>query len=141
MGDRIAVMSKGVLQQIGSPEELYRNPANTFVAKFIGSPSMNVLPAAAVGVRADGSLAGFRPEHVELGNRHADRATYDAVVEVVEFLGDEQLAHMRLGDQALVAKLPVEQRVVAGSTHTFSVPLERVFLFDETSGRATGTAG
>src|SRR5438105_12460569 len=68
MGDRIAVMSKGVLQQIGTPEELYTRPANTFVAKFIGSPSMNLLPSAGLGLGGAGQLAGFRPEHVQLGN-------------------------------------------------------------------------
>src|SRR5881398_208229 len=68
MGDQIAVMKLGVLQQIGTPEELYTAPANTFVAKFIGSPSMNLLPSAALGLGGTGQLAGFRPEHVELGN-------------------------------------------------------------------------
>src|SRR5438309_2614715 len=50
MGDRIAVMSNGVLQQIGTPEELYTRPANTFVATFIGSPAMNLVPSATLGV-------------------------------------------------------------------------------------------
>jgi len=140
MGDRIAVMSKGVLQQIGSPQDLYRSPANTFVARFIGSPSMNVLPAGAIGLRGDGQLAGFRPEHVELGNGQPNRATYEALVEVVEYLGDEQLAHVRLGDTPLVVKLPVEQQLEMGATRTFSVPLERVLMFDEATGRATGSA-
>ena len=67
MGDRIAVMRKGVLQQIGTPEELYMRPANTFVASFIGSPAMNLVPAGAIWDRSDWMLAGFRPEHIELG--------------------------------------------------------------------------
>ncbi|MGH3000859.1 MAG: ABC transporter ATP-binding protein, partial [Gaiellaceae bacterium] len=62
MGDRIAVMSKGVLQQIGTPEELYTRPANTFVAKFIGSPAMNLLPSGVLGIGGAGQLVGFRPE-------------------------------------------------------------------------------
>ena len=140
MGDRIAVMSKGVLQQIGRPEQLYTNPANTFVARFIGSPSMNVLPAGAIGLHDDGKLAGFRPEHVEVGNGQPNRATYEAIVEVVEYLGDEQLAHVRLGDTPLVVKLPADQRLETGSTSTFSIPLERVLMFDEETGRATGRA-
>ena len=72
MGDRIAVMKKGSLQQIGTPEELYTRPANVFVATFIGSPSMNVLPAPAIGVGGDEHLAGFRPEHVRLGAGEPD---------------------------------------------------------------------
>ncbi|HZT16430.1 MAG TPA: ATP-binding cassette domain-containing protein [Gaiellaceae bacterium] len=140
MGDRIAVMSKGVLQQIGTPEELYTKPANTFVATFIGSPSMNLLPSGAIGVGGLHQLVGFRPEHVQLGNGRPNAASYDALVEVVEYLGDEQLAHLRLGDAAVIAKLPVEPRLQAGSTATFSVPLQRVLLFDAESGRADGAA-
>ena len=140
MGDRIAVMSHGVLQQIGTPEELYRQPANTFVARFIGSPAMNLVPSDLLGVGRAGTLAGFRPEHVELANGSTGGASYDAVVEVVEYLGDEQLAHLRLGDNALVAKLPVDARLEMGSTRTFSVPLERLLLFDAESGHAAGSA-
>jgi ABC-type sugar transport system ATPase subunit len=140
MGDRIAVMSKGVLQQIGSPEDLYTRPANVFVARFIGSPSMNLLPSAVLGVGGAGQLAGFRPEHVQLGNGRAGAASYDAQVEVVEYLGDEQLAHLRVGDTEVVAKLPVDPRLAAGSHETFSVPLQKVLLFDEESSHAVGTA-
>ena len=140
MGDRIAVMSKGVLQQIGTPEELYTGPVNTFVARFIGSPAMNLLPAGKLGVGGTGQLAGFRPEHVTLGNGRGGSAQYQAEVEVVEYLGDEQLAHLRLGDTELVVKLPVEPRLQAGTQETFSVPLQKVMLFDESSSRAVGTA-
>ncbi len=140
MGDRIAVMRTGVLQQIGTPEDLYTKPANTFVATFIGSPSMNLVPASMLGVNTSGQLAGFRPEHVEVGNGSRASAHYDATVEVVEYLGDEQLAHLRFGETALVAKFPIEQRLEAGSTQTFSVPLQKVFLFDGESERSLGTA-
>ena len=83
MGDRIAVMSHGVLQQLGTPEELYEHPANTFVARFIGSPAMNMLPSSVLGVGGAGQLAGFRPEHVQLGNGRAGAGSLDASVEVV----------------------------------------------------------
>jgi multiple sugar transport system ATP-binding protein len=140
MGDRIAVMSKGVLQQIGTPEELYTSPANTFVARFIGSPSMNLLPSSALGVGGVGQLVGFRPEHVVLGNGRPGSAHYDANVEVVEYLGDEQLAHVRLGDHEIVVKLPVDPRLQAGKQESFSVPLQKVLLFDEQTTHAVGTA-
>jgi ABC-type sugar transport system ATPase subunit len=141
MGDRIAVMDKGELQQIGGAEELYEHPVNTFVARFIGSPSMNMLPSSVLGVGGADQLVGFRPEHVRLGNGGGAAASYDASVEVVEYLGDEQLAHVRLGDHEIVVKLPVEPRLRAGEQETFSVPLEKVLLFDETSSRTIGTAG
>jgi ABC-type sugar transport system ATPase subunit len=140
MGDRIAVMSKGELQQLGTPEELYEHPANTFVARFIGSPAMNMLPSSVIGVGGTGQLAGFRPEHVRLGNGHAGSGSLDAAVEVVEYLGDEQLAHLRLGDHEIVVKLPVEPRLRAGERETFSVPFDKVLLFDEESSRAVGPA-
>jgi multiple sugar transport system ATP-binding protein len=140
MGDRIAVMNKGQLQQLGTPEELYEHPANTFVARFIGSPAMNMLPSAVLGIGGTGKLAGFRPEHVQLGNGRAGAGSLSAAVEVVEYLGDEQLGHLRLGDHQIVVKLPVEPRLQAGQQETFSVPLDKVLLFDEESTRAVGPA-
>ena len=115
MGDRIAVMRLGVLQQIGTPEELYTNPTNTFVAGFIGSPAMNLIPTTALdGVGEDGQIVGFRPEHVDLGERQGERVRFDATVEVVEYLGDEQLAHLSLGDTPVQAKLSVEEKLQHG---------------------------
>ncbi len=140
MGDRIAVMRSGVLQQVGTPEELYTNPVNTFVATFIGSPAMNLIPSGLIGVGGVGQLVGFRPEHVQLGNARAGAAHYEGLVEVVEYLGDQQLAHLRLRDAGVVVKLPVEPRLEAGRTATFSVPLEKVLLFDADSQQAVGTA-
>jgi ABC-type sugar transport system ATPase subunit len=113
-----------------------------FVAQFIGSPAMNVLPTAMLGLGGTGQLAGFRPEHVRLGgNGRPGTGRLDAAVEVVEYLGDEQLAHVRVGDREIVVKLPVEPRLHAGEHETLSVPLDKVLLFDEESSRAVGTAG
>jgi multiple sugar transport system ATP-binding protein len=162
MGDRIAVMSAGVLQQAGSPEELYTRPVNLFVARFIGSPAMNLVPVDATGdngspaLRSGGLVVrvperfaadaarsarelvvGFRPEHLRVGNGHGvDAAQLAAVVSVVEYLGDEQLVHLRAGDVDLVAKLPVEPRLTAGAGIELSVPLEKVYLFDRESEQA-----
>jgi ABC-type sugar transport system ATPase subunit len=141
MGDRIAVMDHGVLQQVGTPQELYTRPANVFVARFIGSPSMNVVHAGVIpGVGGSGRLAGFRPEHVELDGR-GDAATFAARVEVVEYLGDEQLVHLSVNGTQLLAKLPVEQPLAAGEERTFAVPRERLHLFDaETEEALAGAA-
>jgi ABC-type sugar transport system ATPase subunit len=141
MGDRIAVMNLGVLQQIGTPKDLYTSPANTFVATFIGSPAMNVLPSGALGVGVGGSgqLVGFRPEHVQLGNGKPDSAHYDATVEVVQYLGDEQLVYLRLGDAEVVAKLPLEARIEPGRSERFAVPFHHLLLFDAESGAAVGS--
>jgi ABC-type sugar transport system ATPase subunit len=128
MGDRIAVMNAGVLQQVGTPEDLYTRPANVFVAGFIGSPAMNLVPAPLVGAGGDRLVAGFRPEHVRLGG--SGEVSFHAAVEVVEYLGDEQLAHLSIRDTPLVAKLPVSQRLTAGDEHEFSVERDRIHLFD-----------
>jgi multiple sugar transport system ATP-binding protein len=132
MGDRIAVMRAGVLQQVGTPEELYENPRNMFVAGFIGSPSMNLVPAPVVDGGGSGRIIGFRPEHVRPGQR-GDGLTFDARVEVVEFLGDERLVHLSRNDTPLLAKLPVEDKVEMGSSSTFTVARERIYNFDAES--------
>jgi ABC-type sugar transport system ATPase subunit len=136
MGDRIAVMRKGLLQQIGTPQELYTRPANVFVASFIGSPAMNLVPAGAIGIDRDALLAGFRPEHVRVGSPGDGDFGFAAVIELVEYLGDERLAHIRLGEQLLVAKLPAEQSLESGSTLAFTVPSAAVLLFGADTGLA-----
>jgi len=130
MGDRIAVMNLGVLQQVGTPEQLYEEPANLFVASFIGSPPMNLVPASALGVGGGDRVAGFRPEQVGVGNGSPDHVTFHGTVDVVEYLGDEQLVHISLGDNALVAKLPVDRKLDHNAQFDFSIPRERIFLFD-----------
>jgi len=131
MGDRIAVMNFGVLQQVGPPEELYRNPQNVFVAGFIGSPAMNLVPASLIdGAGGANRIAGFRPEHIDVRNGQRDGYTFDARVEVVEYLGDEQLVHMTRKDTALQAKLPVEVQVSNGEELTFVVARDKLLLFD-----------
>ena len=155
MGDRIAVMNHGVLQQVGTPQELYRNPRNVFVAGFIGSPAMNLVEAqqdgarlrqngfeVAVPERIAGRLetrdvvVGFRPEHVDLAGesqRDGD-VRIPATIDVVEYLGDEQLVHLHAGDTNLVAKLSVEQHAKAGQDVTLTMPAEKLHLFDRDSG-------
>jgi multiple sugar transport system ATP-binding protein len=141
MGDRIAVMNHGVLQQAGTPEELYMRPVNLFVASFIGSPAMNLVPGGTVvGVGGSGTIVGFRPEHVALGDGRAGQAQWNATIDVVEYLGDEQLVHLRAGDQNVLAKLPVEPRLEPGEQRTFSVPLGKVHVFDAETGAAKGLA-
>jgi ABC-type sugar transport system ATPase subunit len=74
------------------------------------------------------------------GNGHSGSGSLEASVEVVEYLGDEQLAHVRVGEHEIVVKLPVEPRLRAGEREMLSVPLDKVMLFDEETTRALGTA-
>jgi multiple sugar transport system ATP-binding protein len=132
MGDRIAVMSQGVLQQLGTPEEVYTNPVNVFVAGFIGSPAMNLVPAPLLdGVGGADRIVGFRPEHVHVGNGRADSILFRGRVDVVEYLGDEQLVHFNRNGTPLQAKLPVDERLSLGEEREFSVDRDKVFLFDK----------
>jgi multiple sugar transport system ATP-binding protein len=129
LGDRIAVMRAGLLQQVGSPAELYAHPRNLFVAGFIGSPSMNFLPGqlngdsvqlpigsvrlpeaarARLSERRGGSvIAGLRPEHFEDAALVADRAgghTFHATIDVLESMGSEYYAYFMVESEAVSAR-------------------------------------
>ena len=107
LGERIAVLSEGVLQQVGPPQDVYDHPANVFVAGFIGSPPMNLLKGNAAGGRIavgevefvdrqvpDGEvLVGIRPEGLHPVGEAFDGPIFEVSVEVVEPLGDEVLVH------------------------------------------------
>jgi multiple sugar transport system ATP-binding protein len=136
MGDRIAVMRLGVLQQVGTPEELYTHPVNVFVAGFIGSPAMNLVPAPVIdGVGGDDRIVGFRPEHVEVA-ANGEAVRFNARVEVTEYLGDEQLVHLERKDTSLLAKLPVELQMTMGEERDFFVPRDKLHVFDAESEQA-----
>jgi ABC-type sugar transport system ATPase subunit len=130
MGDRIAVMSQGVVKQIGTPKEVYESPQNVFVASFVGSPAMNLVPAPTVDAGGAGLIAGFRPEHIELANGAGDSVRFSGRIDSVEYLGEEQLVHVQTRDSLIVAKLPSEGTLSMGEDHTFAVPRRRLFLFD-----------
>jgi multiple sugar transport system ATP-binding protein len=160
MGDRIAVMKDGLLQQVGTPEELYTHPQNLFVAGFIGSPAMNFVtvttaggelmmgqtrlslagePARVVAAQTPGKdlTIGFRPEHLALANGSGDAATrFPAVVDVVEYLGNEELIHARAEGNDIVAVLPADKKVKAGEKVELAVPLDRLFVFDPETEKA-----
>jgi ABC-type sugar transport system ATPase subunit len=97
---------------------------------------MNLVPAPVIGAGAEGTIAGFRPEHVRLGNGKPDALHFEALVEVVEYLGDEQIAHAAINGTEVVAKLPVEHRLAAERVETFTVPRDKLYLFDATTEQA-----
>ncbi len=98
MGHRIAIMSEGVLQQVGAPQTVYDEPANLFVARFIGTPPMNTLPGGLLG-RGDDVMIGVRPEHVTLDGPGAGLT---GSVAVIESLGHERHVIARVGSGDLV---------------------------------------
>jgi len=148
LGDRVAVMRSGVLQQVGAPMDLYNEPVNLFVAGFIGSPAMNFMPATVEGdtvklpfadVRLPDELhdrvrdahgrqliAGIRPEHFEdakLTGDAADRGTtFKAQIEVVESLGSELYAHFTVQSDSSIES--AELRELAQDAGGGEIPME-----------------
>jgi sn-glycerol 3-phosphate transport system ATP-binding protein len=98
LAQRMIVMNAGVMEQFGTPEEVYNRPASTFVAGFIGSPPMNLLKQAP-GL-ATGQILGIRPEHLELASEG-----WALKVDTVELLGAERLVHAHLGQESLTLRL------------------------------------
>jgi len=161
MGTRIAVMSEGLLQQVGSPQILYDSPINRFVAGFIGSPSMNFVDVHLDGTGDDARLvgpgdwsiplphryrdnafsrtgkplvAGFRPEHLEIGEGAPGLGHFQARADVVEYLGNEELLHVSAADQDLVAIVDSSNRVRPGDIVRLTLALEKLHLFDGETG-------
>jgi multiple sugar transport system ATP-binding protein len=139
MGDRIAVMNSGVLQQVGTPRELYEHPRNVFVAGFIGSPAMNFVPGGLVdGAGGSGQIVGFRPEHVELDGR-GEAVRVETKADVVGYLGNEQLVHFNVKDTPLLAKLPVDHRIELGDDLRLAIPRDKLHVFDAETEEALRT--
>ena len=161
MGSRIAVMNDGVMQQVGAPQVLYDTPINRFVAGFIGSPSMNFtevrMEGSGDGARlvgpADWSIplpsryreaatpkagrtlvAGFRPEHLDIGEASSGVGSFQARADVVEYLGNEELLHVNAAGQDVVAIVDSSHRVRPGDIVNLVLPLDKLHLFDGESG-------
>ena len=166
MADKMAVMNGGVLQQFDTPERVFNEPVNTFVAGFVGSPAMNLLPLD-VATTATGaelvSKAGWRLplsarnarkaatarfDKVVLGARHGTIAlsksavagAAPAQVYTVEPTGDITYVHVRTGDASLVVSVPPEQRYAANEPVWLVFDQDKIHLFDGEGGRAL-TAG
>ena len=97
LADRIVVLRAGKVEQVGAPMDLYNDPANTFVAGFIGSPQMNFLKAGALGMRSD--TMGVRPEHIAISR---EAGQIEGTVSHVEKLGGETLVYVNTAAQGLL---------------------------------------
>ena len=104
LADRIVLLNEGRIEQVGTPLELYENPANLFVARFLGSPRINLVPAASLGRSGTGTI-GIRPEHVRLVTDE-NGAMASGSVELIEHLGDTSLVHVRVSSgERIIAKI------------------------------------
>jgi multiple sugar transport system ATP-binding protein len=126
LADRIVVLRAGKVERVGAPMELYNDPANTFVAGFIGSPQMNFLKAGALGMRSD--TMGVRPEHIAL-SRDAGQIT--GTVSHVEKLGGETLVYVNTPAQGLLTiRLFGEHDYAVDETAFLTPDQARAFHFD-----------
>ena len=131
LGGRIAVMQRGVIVQIGRPLELYRQPVNTFVGAFLGSPPMNLIEtsrdgtAVTIGVRAEDILVSPSPV----------AGSDEARVLVVEPMGSETLLTLEYRSQRLVARVAGDARYEPGHSAWIHLPPDRTLTFDATGDR------
>ncbi|MGQ3674028.1 ABC transporter ATP-binding protein [Xanthobacter sp. TB0139] len=148
LGTRVAMMSKGHLQQVGAPMDIYMNPTNTFVATFIGMPEMALIPCHAAhgrighsafvkdlpraGTLPESVLIGLRPEEVTLSPTGMARAR----VERCELIGAEALIEVSLGSDRMIVKSPVQGAPSTGDEVGLDFDLTRMRLFDCGTGRA-----
>ena len=132
MGDRIVVLDKGVIQQVDTPDNIYKNPQNMFVAGFIGSPQMNFIDVKYLPINQperENVIAGIRPEALNTDNGNAE---FTVPVDMVEMLGSEKIVYFYLGDKKCSAKLSSNYDVKDEITLKFN--LDDVYYFDSVTG-------
>ncbi|RVU85758.1 ABC transporter ATP-binding protein [Leucothrix sargassi] len=130
LADRVVVLRDGILEQVGSPLELYDNPTNRFVAQFIGMPQMNILPAELLPNAANGAAeVGVRPEH--LTAVPAEGAELSGEVELVESLGNETLIHLKVGgEHSMIVRQYVRTELNIGDKVGVEFDADRLHRFD-----------
>jgi multiple sugar transport system ATP-binding protein len=154
MADYIAIMNRGAVEQLGTPAEIYNRPATMFVADFVGSPAMNLIPVAGKLARGAKALSlagariaipelredaagselvlGARPEHI----RFSDASKFRGEVFGAEYLGTTQIVTLKTLQGQLKARLPANVAVRTGETVGIDFLGDRLCLFDKASGRA-----
>ena len=150
LADRVVVMNKGLVQQVGTPMEIYDRPANTFVASFIGSPAMNLVSGSiengvftGEGIRIEGLASttngpvtlGFRAEDASLAETHGQ---IEAPIYTVELLGEATMIAMRVAGELVSVKVGKDYRAEIGDVVRVAIPAAACHLFDHSSGTRIG---
>jgi multiple sugar transport system ATP-binding protein len=149
LADRVVVMKQGVVQQVGTPTEIYDHPANAFVASFIGNPAMNLMEGDISGgtFRAEGvKIAGLTAPDgkATLGFRAEDARVVDgggninAPIYTMELLGEATMVSMRIGGALVSVKAEKTYTAAIDETVSIAVPLEQCHLFDTQTGERLG---
>lgn len=128
MGDRIVVLNNGDIQQVDTPEQIYNNPQNTFVAGFVGSPQMNFIEGKDIGLD-ENILYGIRPEKMQRADGDI-KLTVD--VEISEMLGSEKIAYFNIGSRKCSAKLDSDFSI--GETLDLSINSSELYKFNSETG-------
>ena len=158
MASRIVVLKDGVIQQVGTPREIYAKPNNIFVGSFIGAPAMNfiegmltesgldvvgmIIPLSseqmnhlkAIGYMNKGIVVGVRPEHIRSSdkNEQSDRKFhFQTNVELAELTGSETILHVKLNEKELIAKVDAIEPFEAGQTIEMTFDFENIHFFDQ----------
>ncbi|KRA99898.1 ABC transporter ATP-binding protein [Devosia sp. Root685] len=146
LADRVVVMNKGLVQQVGTPMEIYDRPANTFVASFIGSPAMNLIKGSieggvftAAGIRIEGLTPsvkgpvtlGFRAEDATLAEANGQ---IEAPIYTVELLGEATMLSMRVAGELVSIKVSKDYRAEIGDMARVAIPASACHLFDHSTG-------
>ncbi len=146
LADRVVVMNKGLVQQVGTPMEIYDRPANTFVASFIGSPAMNLVSGSiengvftSDGIRIEGLphrasgavTLGFRAEDANLAEANGQ---IEAPIYTVELLGEATMLSMRVAGELVSIKVGKDYRAEIGELARIAIPASACHIFDQSTG-------
>ena len=149
LADRIVILNQGNIEQVGTPEEIYNDPANIFVAQFIGTPKMNVLEINEENVISESSIkllgneiqfdklkfnkskhfVAIRPEHLKSNQK--TQYSFNPEIELTENLGNEKIAYMKYDEHQLSAKIPSSDEI----SNTIGFEFKDIFLFDHNGKR------
>ena len=149
LADRIVILNQGNIEQVGTPEEIYNDPANIFVAQFIGTPKMNILEIDEKDIKSEKIIKvlgnelnindiklekrkhfiGIRPEHFKINNE--TQFKFKPEIDIVENLGNEKIVYMKKDNHQLSAKLPSGNEI----NNLIGFDLKHVFIFDENGKR------
>ena len=146
LADRLVVMNGGMIEQIGTPIEVYERPRTLFVAGFIGSPPMNLIDLEKLGgaiawpdLPADTDVLGIRPSSIGLAPDAADGVAFEGAVELIEPIGGECHIHIQLkgSEQTIIAALPGNPSLTEGQTATWYANISNLHCFNKTTGGRT----
>tara|TARA_Y100000996_G_C22315421_1_gene557995 strand:- start:288 stop:740 length:453 start_codon:yes stop_codon:yes gene_type:complete len=146
LGDRIVVINNGIVEQVGTPKEIYSNPNTKFVAEFIGSPQMNLFNCkiengiANIGdnqIKLDNNIniadayIGIRPDDILV----SDNGEYKSKANLVEYLGSDMIIYSIMDEQEFSVKLSSKINLKAGDTFKFDISPTQVHIFDSNTGK------